>query len=459
MITFIFEDDISASENLNLVGNARSFDSQGYIREILALGVSSDTLKHCINNTPGMEAKNLNEVDLTTKNTFVYPITTADIQEVFGFTKILFDEYTIKHDNIPKLNPIFDFIPNSVMEKVKNKEAYIALFSICEGKAWPQRWELIEDLCKKENVPISQILFVAAGNHTKNYQIPISKNIKFIHLNYYALELHHQIARGYTNIIDRIKNVKEKHYICLNSQIKPHRYHMVNSLYNNDLLKYGHVSCESFASHVNNYGMDNIYVMKEELRKKGVDIAKFIEFYNTLPYRLDNWEDFQSHMGMLHSGWRHDSNFYTMSEENVDNQVSTQIDVFYKSAVIDIVNETALKYHPVNFLTEKTFKSIMYKLPFIISGDKGINNELLRHGFKLYDMLFDYSFDEYDGYVNRNNAIINQLKTYCKLPLQDFIKRVEKDDVQEVVEHNFMMLETNNVWLNFSNDLYRTLNG
>lgn len=68
-------------------------------------------------------------------------------------------------------------------------------------------------------------------------------------------------------------------------------------------------------------------------------------------------------------------------------------------------------------------------------------------------MLFDYSFDEYDLYVDRNNAIVKQLKKYCEMPLEKFADRVKQNDVQKVIEHNFKILETNNIWLNFCNDL------
>lgn len=95
----------------------------------------------------------------------------------------------------------------------------------------------------------------------------------------------------------------------------------------------------------------------------------------------------------------------------------------------------------------------MHKMPFIISGDKGIHNELTRHGFKLYDMLFDYSFDTYDSYIDRNIAIISQLKKYCNMPIEDFYNRTIQDDVQEVIEHNYKVLESNSIWNEFANNL------
>lgn len=106
------------------------------------------------------------------------------------------------------------------------------------------------------------------------------------------------------------------------------------------------------------------------------------------------------------------------------------------------------------FFTEKTFIPFIYKIPFMISGEKGINQELTKHGFKLYDTLFDYSFDNLDTFVERNNGIVEQTKKLCAIPLEELTKKMESDDqLQEAIEHNHKMINENRMWFDFIESL------
>ena len=49
------------------------------------------------------------------------------------------------------------------------------------------------------------------------------------------------------------------------------------------------------------------------------------------------------------------------------------------------------------FITEKTWKPIVFKKPFLVWGGRGIHAKLKELGFELYEELFDYSFDNSDS--------------------------------------------------------------
>ena len=459
MITFILDNNKSTpalSQTTEIISNGSGIDNQDFPRNIISHAIDRNTMEYCIeNSTFDTEIKSFNDVDFSADTTFIYPIMAAGILDIFGITYM-------KDKNI---KPVFEYIHDDILSKVRKKEIYIAIMAICEGRGYDdkQGWRDVKKVCKKYKIPLSQILIVLCGNHG-NYKLQLPYGFgNYLHLNYYALELSRKIQTGYTNILKNIKNKKEKHYICLNSQIKPHRYHLVSRLYHNNLLQHGHVSCQSYESHVDSYPqVKNELAMREQLKKDGACPAEFIQFYVTLPYNVDKI-DKDNYLDRLHAPWRVDDYLMTRNKDTIKDIVSEQIDNAYNSAVIDVVAETALmgqcpgkdRFYEINinFITEKTFKAIMYKMPFIISGDKGNNKELLRHGFKLYDMLFDYTFDDYDSYVDRNNAIIEQLKKYCDMPLEDFIKLVETDEVQKVVEHNYNTLKQNIMWCNFVNNL------
>ena len=81
----------------------------------------------------------------------------------------------------------------------------------------------------------------------------------------------------------------------------------------------------------------------------------------------------------------------------------------YLQSNIDLVLEADID---TLFITEKTWKPIVFKKPFIIYGGKGIHSKLEELGFKLHIELFDYSFDNED---NRLDLICEQVNKYIDM--------------------------------------------
>jgi len=75
---------------------------------------------------------------------------------------------------------------------------------------------------------------------------------------------------------------------------------------------------------------------------------------------------------------------------------------------IDLVCEThqIRQFH----FSEKTMKPIGFEKPFLVIGCAGWYKIFEELGFKLYDELFDYSFDKIESFRHRHQAIISQIK-------------------------------------------------
>jgi hypothetical protein len=65
----------------------------------------------------------------------------------------------------------------------------------------------------------------------------------------------------------------------------------------------------------------------------------------------------------------------------------------------------------IPFLTEKTFQQIIYKRPFLTMAGAGIYKDMDKLGFKRYDEIFDYSFDEVEDSMERGLMIIDQVES------------------------------------------------
>ena len=99
-----------------------------------------------------------------------------------------------------------------------------------------------------------------------------------------------------------------------------------------------------------------------------------------------------------------------------------------------VVTETVFYYDKLH-LTEKTFKPIVSKQPFILLAAPGNLAYLKSYGFKTFDNIIDESYDSIQDNDSRIEAVVKQLAWYCRLSDQ------EKTDVMRAVEpiilHNF----------------------
>ncbi len=98
-------------------------------------------------------------------------------------------------------------------------------------------------------------------------------------------------------------------------------------------------------------------------------------------------------------------------------------------------------------LTEKVYKNIHRKLPFLALGCKNLYNKVLPEmGFKLYDEVFDYSFDLADDIHDRIDLLLKEIRRLSDINLFD-IRNILKPKL-EYNYNNFMKIaKDKSVWL------------
>jgi hypothetical protein len=99
-----------------------------------------------------------------------------------------------------------------------------------------------------------------------------------------------------------------------------------------------------------------------------------------------------------------------------------------------VVTETVFYYNKLH-LTEKIFKPIVSKQPFMLLAAPGNLAYLKSYGFKTFDSVIDESYDSIVDNDARTEAVVNQLHWYCNLTpgeKTDVIKQLEP-----IIQHNF----------------------
>ena len=100
----------------------------------------------------------------------------------------------------------------------------------------------------------------------------------------------------------------------------------------------------------------------------------------------------------------------------------------------NIVTETVFYYDKLH-LTEKIFKPIVSKQPFMLLAAPGNLAYLKSYGFKTFDSVIDESYDSILDNDLRSQAVVDQLQWYCNLSpgeKQDIIRALEP-----IIQYNF----------------------
>lgn len=163
--------------------------------------------------------------------------------------------------------------------------------------------------------------------------------------------------------------------------------------------------------------------------------------------------DFQMHNFIVNGLNISKNKFLSEKKWDEDNKWEwfvNDVPIEYFQSCVDIVGESYVGESSIQ-ITEKTVKPLLYKKPFLTISGKGHHKFLKKHGFELYDELFDYDFDDIEEAPKRISAIEKNIKTILDMKTKDLIHEIDKlDDKLEYNKNNFWRLkdiypiETNN---------------
>jgi len=113
---------------------------------------------------------------------------------------------------------------------------------------------------------------------------------------------------------------------------------------------------------------------------------------------------------------------------------SASADIPDVDAFWHVVTETVFDYRKLH-LTEKIFKPIVSKQPFMLLAAPGNLQYLRSYGFRTFENIIDESYDGMAKGRDRIDAVVSQLEWYCSLSAD------EKTEIQKkcepIVEYNF----------------------
>lgn len=132
--------------------------------------------------------------------------------------------------------------------------------------------------------------------------------------------------------------------------------------------------------------------------------------------------------------------------EGYETLFTRELGQFYNSSGINVVLETDFHNNypfgiDLSIITEKTYKAMFYKKPFILCSQPHTLQVLKDCGYKTFGHVIDESYDLIDSVTERLDKISNELLRIRNLDDKSFCYLI--DACQENIEHNynFMMSE------------------
>jgi hypothetical protein len=208
-----------------------------------------------------------------------------------------------------------------------------------------------------------------------------------------------------------LKDTHYKTYINLNRHWRSHRIALLAMLYNSNLLDYGYNSLDL---HSNKSWRNDL--IEADTLYRNLELLMATDFEKLLPLHLDT------------------DNFI----RNLAHTTQIGILPYFKSSLLSLVTETNFNDNEPIYLTEKTFKSIGQKHPFIIVS-KPFTLKLLKDlGYKTFNEVIDERYDLETNDSKRLKMIVSEIDRISKLN-ENELKHF-KSICLPIVEYNYSIL-------------------
>jgi hypothetical protein len=209
---------------------------------------------------------------------------------------------------------------------------------------------------------------------------------------------------------DLNKNI-EKHFLCYNGNLlHPHRLFLLALLQEKKILSNGLISfdkIEKYHSKVFHNNLRDWFGLGKKLISKTVKYLKEIKSLSPSIIDVDEWKT--NHFDTS-PPWPYEKTFFSLVSES------------------QVVEDTL-------FLSEKIWKAIANRHPFVLVGSYKTLDYLHKEGFKTFHPFIDESYDKEKHPYKRIMKVIEEVKKLCsmnQLEINEFLSNID-----DIIEYNY----------------------
>ena len=323
-------------------------------------------------------------------------------------------------------------LPENVFNRIKDKTAYLLVTIPYESPLQDFDLLRIENYFRYYSLPMSQIVYLTCSPNCQeiyeNYCAKNNKPNEGLHIEY--LPFYFYDYKGIINNLVMPNNIlheeipyvigkKSKTFLMFNRRwgSQAQRVLMLSYIHKYNLLDQFNISFSkleidnggTFSKHARQFfgRLDAENIITEE------DLTQIEE---RLPLILDT----------------HDHKLNLVFDEFDSTRQ------YYEDSLVHLISETNF-FTPIVHLTEKSYKPIFYKQPFIMLAAKGSLQAMREQGFKTFNELWDES---YDNEVNDTKRFFKVLELIKEIASWTDERKLEISTmVKSIVDYNYAILE------------------
>ncbi len=316
---------------------------------------------------------------------------------------------------------ILSHIPKDVIEDLKIDKARLVFSTWQESTTSTDKYPInhqydvdliLEKFCIENKIPTQNVFWVSGDLEIHERQK--SKKIKTFGFTCYGHDILRQVTQEISDkhwkLIPINERKFEKKFICLQRWMKPGRIYWTWLMYQNDLIRHGHVS---YADRIDGYGF------LDKAKSFMQDVRKYQEYMAT--YTLDEVQLTEMWRGLASIGY--DAPM-TLDVKDANKNWCAGADTtlsslpYYNNSFASVITETDVQSQGI-FISEATFRPFIYQQPAIWVGSKGTVKRLQDWGFETWDWLFTEKYDYHDYMFDRLKLARTALEQICHIDFKD----------------------------------------
>lgn len=351
---------------------------------------------------------------------------TAGALEISGISEFDFDAwycfFSCEHSfKIYKINDLIDPIS---LQKIIDRKAYIVLDNTLEP--FENSIDSIYENIVGNGIPASQVILLTNMYDAKSYADALAKklnqdSIRIFWYRVFEQDLKNAINHIYNDIFPTTLTLKKYHkkFLYFNRRWRLHRPFLITLLYSRGLIEHGYVSfgpCDDADTWNHRW-------------------PQLMNYFRTDPVMTALLDKNQSVKQLP-------SLFLDTDELHINRAEATpNTNQYYEDSYFSVVSETTYFtkwYSSARFLSEKAFKPIAMRHPFILVSVPDSLEIYRIMGYKTFTPFIDERYDQELDDGKRMLMVLDEIERLCNLTeseLQEFLL-----NVKEICDYNYDIL-------------------
>lgn len=326
-------------------------------------------------------------------------------------------------------------IPESVFTDIKDGRCFLAIELFGEGHT-DRSFKIIDKVMEELNITKNNVIYLTAGIDTFDYYQEYKKKSKS-DFNYHIIsfDFWKSVLSGDVRLKDHGSfnvGVKDKLLLCKNNRNRIHRTKFVSYLYHHGLLGKSYISYRTLGRF--DHHLQKVIRYCENEHEKEMIQKFFSDNNNRLPFEIDSSSERTNCDEAPQPGWMIMLNLNDVLKSSyVNSYFSVVTETFFYETY-----HTHRSYTEVNdisrFITEKTYKPIIMKHPFVLLARPYTLEFLKELGYKSFHPFIDESYDTIKDNDLRLKAVCDEVVRLSKKTNSEWVEW--QNSVKDIVEHN-----------------------